>query len=193
MNEEKKVTTLAVHDSVEHGYTMRYVTVRVMIEETLASRIDGCIDNKVGYREDEYAKRALDRYRALESMGATVVYDNTYSDSSMSFTLKYQLYAEEDGVKRWCDVTFEDMGRRLEAIEKAAKFVKRVARKIAKAGGREICGRSVEWAISDPEKFIEAAASMKGVVRVCHYNTHLGDLSNETVRLDEARGHEEAA
>ena len=193
MKKEALVTTLAVRDAREGSYTMKYITVCVMGESALADKIDGCIDNKARYGTDEYAKRALDRYRELESMGATAVYEPTFSSGTLSFTLKWQLFRDEGGVKEWCEVSYVDLGRRMEAIDKAVKFVKRVARRIAKEEGRDIYGNAVEWAMNDPERFIEAVSSMKGVVRVCHYDTHVGDLSHETIRMDEARGHEAAA
>jgi len=153
-----------------------------MIESSVDDLIEKCVDNKIGYKNPQIAQEQKEKYEDLKSRGIDSVYSITFSDRDLDVRLHWQLYRgdPDDGTAEWCDVSYDGMGRRAEAIATGLRFLKKIARRIARACGRSVTGDNIEWALKDPDEFVKFVMRTKDAVLVQNVPAN-GYMSFETV------------
>jgi hypothetical protein len=146
-----------------HGWTMTEITVSSVDVETIEKKIDGCVDNKVGYQSAAIAAQQERKFRAIAAAGHTHVYStHTYG---LRLTLRWQHYTRPSGERDgYCDPVFEDLGRDFAGVERGVKFLRKLGARVEKMRAATSGGdaRSVSnVSFYSPERVIEALRVMK--------------------------------
>jgi hypothetical protein len=177
MNENKTVLVFSTYESRSNGYGHTHVVIYQAEALNIDALIEGCIDNKVGYGGGpEVAKVQEQRYRAMKAAGITETYSMV--GSRLHIDLDWQHY--NAAIEDYCDVCFAELGRRLEDVERAMKFLRqlgaRIERAKARSKGREPYDVS-HGSFKCPQDVLAALAKIKGAVETTFSREHCDTIA----------------
>lgn len=117
------------YDHTEFGFTITYVDIWLCGNKlpSIEEQIEGCIDNRAGYQDQQTADRLRELFELARDKGFTRA-DTSMLGRAAKATIVLQHYrGDTDPDDRYCDPWF-DLGRELPRIEGGLKLVKRLER-----------------------------------------------------------------
>jgi len=143
----------------DYSYDKLHLRIFYANKESIKLLAGGTVGNRAGYGSPEAAKAMGQWFMMLYELGHRFLFAPTSSWQTPipSITIVWQHYEDsQDGSHSYCSPNFSDIGREYNDIQKSAKFLKKLAKKISKMSGYE-----GDWAFRDPVDVIDALDALR--------------------------------
>jgi hypothetical protein len=146
----------------EHGYEITTVYLQSGDLGTLADRADGAKDNKAGYGTTEAAHSVYRETLAMMEQGHTHYMCTALASVSLSVAFQKVRSSDATEAPRWCQASFEHMGREPDRILAASRILEALVKRHGTWGNYQ--GENI---FHNPRAFANALQNLLPNVYTC--------------------------